>query len=418
MGLKILCSGHLVRYPLGGHSWHHLQYLVGFQRLGHDVTFFEHYGWPDSCFDPTRNIMTADPNYGIAYLLGLLKPHGLDHSWCYLAEDGTAYGMPRERLAKLCRECDIYFNLDNINWIPELEQCQRRVLVDVDPVFTQIGAHGLGGPYSRYHALFTYGENVHQSGCDMPTRGVHWLPTRQPIVLDLWPIEEADPSAPFTTVMNWSPLGDREYEGRIYGAKDREFEPFFSLPADTGQPMEVAVNVPAAVRKRLVGGGWQVADPLTVTCSPSTYQSYLRASRAEFSVAKHGYVITRCGWFSDRSAGYLASGRPVIIQDTGFSDWLEAGCGVVPFRTPAEASAAIAEINGRYELHCRAARAIAEEYFDARKVLSHLIEHAMNPAPVPSTYSSKEVVPNSRQCVDSEIRVVTTEEEQHETQSH
>src|SRR5215208_7146269 len=119
MSLKIVCSGYIVRYPLGGMSLHDLQYLVGFQRLGHEVTYFEDYGWHNSCFDVARNEMTADPSYGIAYLLNLLKPHGLDDSWCYLAEDGSVHGMPRERLAQLCRECDVYFNIGNINWIPE-----------------------------------------------------------------------------------------------------------------------------------------------------------------------------------------------------------------------------------------------------------------------------------------------------------
>src|SRR5437764_4673779 len=157
MALKIVSSGDLVRYPLGGHSWHHLQYLVGFRRLGHEVTFFEHYGWPDSCYDPDRNDMTADPSYGLAYLRRLLEPHGLDSAWCYLAEDGTAHGMTRERLAQVCRECDVYFNLSNINRIPETASCRRRVLVDTDPAFTQIGGHGMGGPFSDYDALFTYG---------------------------------------------------------------------------------------------------------------------------------------------------------------------------------------------------------------------------------------------------------------------
>src|SRR5688572_24038039 len=133
MALNIVCSGYLVRYPLAGQSWHHLQYLLGFQRLGHRVVFFEDHGWETSCFDPARNIMTSNPSYGIAYLQNLLKPHGLDRSWCYLAEDGTHYGMSRGKLAELCRESDIYFNLSNINWIPELEECRRRALVDTDP---------------------------------------------------------------------------------------------------------------------------------------------------------------------------------------------------------------------------------------------------------------------------------------------
>jgi hypothetical protein len=380
MGLKIVCSGHLIRHPVGGHSWHHLQYLVGFRRLGHEVTFFEDYGWLNSCYDPARNDMTADPGYGISYLLRLLRPHGLEDHWCYLAEDGASYGMPRERLAQLCHECDVYFNLSGINWIPELEQCRRRVLVDTDPVFTQIGGHGLGGPFSRYHALFTYGENVHRPCCDMPTGGARWLPTRQPVVLDQWPADIGDPSAPFTTVVNWSAFGDRTHEGRVYGQKDREFEPFFSLPRLTGEAMEMTVGAPSAVRERLTDGGWQLADPLEITRDPWTYQRYLQTSRAEFGVAKHGYVSTHCGWFSDRSSAYLATGRPAIVQDTGFSDFLPHGEGLLAYRTPDEAVTAIRRLADNYDAHCRAARALTEEYFDARWVLTDMLERSLEGA--------------------------------------
>ncbi len=377
MALRIVCSGHLVRYPLGGHSWHHLQYLVGFQRLGHEVTFFEEYGWPQSCYDPARDEMTSDPDYGIRYLRRMLGQYELDRRWCYLSEDGTAYGMTREQLAQACRDCDVYFNLSNMNWIPELEECPRRVLVDTDPVFTQIGGHGMGGPFSRYHALFTYGENVHRSGCEMPDGGARWLPTRQPIVTDLWPVEAGDPIAPLTTVMNWTNFGDRQHNGRLYGQKDREFEPFFTMPHATGEPMQLAVNAPPAVRRRLVEGGWQLADPLDVTRDPWAYQAFLGGSRAEFCVAKHAYVSTRCGWFSDRSSAYLAMGRPVLIQDTGFSDFLPCGKGLLAYRGPDEAMAAIRCLRNEYTEHCRAARAVAEQYFDAGTVLNSLLERSL-----------------------------------------
>jgi hypothetical protein len=378
MSLKIVCSGHLIRHPLGGHSWHHLQYLVGLRRLGHDVTFFEDYGWPNSCYDPARSVMSPDPGYGIAYSRDLLRAHGLDESWCYIAEDGTAHGMPREQLAEACRDCDVYFNLSNINWIPELAQCRRRILVDTDPVFTQIGAHGLGGPFERYHALFTFGENVHRRGCDMPTGGSRWLPTRQPVVLDLWAAGPGDPAAPLTTVMNWTAYGDHEHEGRVYGQKDREFAPFFTLPRDTGERLEIAVGSPAAgVAERLTAGGWRLADPVRVTRTPASYQGYLRASRGEFCVAKHGYVSTRCGWFSERSTSYLATGRPVVVQDTGFSDFLPCGQGLLAWRTPAEATAAVRRLHTDYDGHCRAARAVIEEHFDARRVLTNLLERSL-----------------------------------------
>ena len=377
MSLKIVCSGHLVRHPLGGHSWHHFQYLVGFLRLGHDVTFFEDYGWPNSCYDPERSDMTADPSYGIAYLKKLFESHGLGDRWCYIAENGSVHGMPREHLAQACRESDVYLNLSNINWIPELEQCRRRVLVDTDPVFTQIGGFGIGGAFSRYQALFTYGENVHRPGCSMPTGGVRWLPTRQPVVLDLWPVETGFTSAPFTTVMNWSAYGDREHAGRVYGQKDREFEQFFCLPQETGESMEIAVNAPPAVRARLLAGGWRLADPRAVTRDPWSYQRYLRSSRAEFCVAKHAYVTTRSGWFSDRSTAYLAMGRPVVVQDTGFSEIFACGAGVLPFRTPGEAVAALSQVTDSYDDHCRAARAFVETYFDASRVLTNLLEQSL-----------------------------------------
>jgi len=372
--LKVICSGNLIRYPLGGLSWHHLQYLVGFARLGHEVTYVEDYGWPDSCYDPAREDMTSDPSYGIAYLVKLLRLHGLERSWCYLAEDGTAHGMPRERLAQLCRACDVYFNLSNINWIPEFELCTRRVLVDTDPVFTQIGGHGMSESFAVYDALFTYGENVHRPECTMPTAGVHWQPTRQPLVLDLWPVSEGEAAAPFTTVMNWTAYGEREHDGLVYGQKDREFTPYFSLPNDTGTSMEIAINGPSEVRERLVEGGWRIADPGKVTRDPWIYQEYLRSSRAEFSVAKHAYVSTRSGWFSDRSAGYLATGRPAVLQDTGFSDCLPVGKGLIAFSTPEEAVAAIRRIDEDYASHCRAARAVAEECFDSRRVLTDMLE--------------------------------------------
>jgi hypothetical protein len=377
LSLKIVCSGYLVRYPLGGLAWHHLQYLVGLRRLGYAVTFFEDHGWPRSCYDPSVNDMTDDPSYGINFLKGLLRPYCLEKNWCYLAADGTAHGMSREELAQRCREADIYFNLSNVNWIPELELCRRRILVDTDPAFTQIGGFGMGLPFERYARLFTYGENVHRSGCTMPTADQRWLPTRQPVVLELWPVNSPLVESCWTSVMNWSAYGDREFQGRVYGQKDREFEPFFLLPRLAGQPMELAVSAPPEIRERLILGGWRIVDPLAVTRTTESYQTYLSQSYGEFCVAKHGYVSTRCGWFSDRSAGYLASGRPVVVQDTGFSDNLPCGRGLIAWRTPAEAIAAMERVNADFVAHCSAARAVAKEFFDAAKVLTDLLEQSL-----------------------------------------
>lgn len=375
--MNVLCSVHLVRHPVGGLTWHHLQYLVGLRRMGHAVTFFEHWGWPSSCYDPVQGLMTPDPTYGLAYLRRVLQAYDLDDGWCYLAEDGTAHGMSREQLADACRDCDVYLNLSGVNWIPELEACRRRVLVDTDPVFTQIGTHGVGGPFSRYSTLFTYGENVHRPGCEMPTGNGSWLPTRQPVVLDLWAASPGDAAAPFTSVISWNGHAAHEHEGRVYGGRPLLFEPFFAFPRSTGEPMELAVSAPAAVRQRLTDGGWRLVDPGDVSRTPWTYQQYLGASRAEFSVAKHAYVVTRSGWFSDRSTSYLALGRPVVVQDTGFSDFLPCGTGILAYRTPEDAAVAVRAVHVDYADRCAAARAIVEEFFAAPRVLTDLLQRAL-----------------------------------------
>ena len=357
---------------MGGLSWHHLQYLLGFDRFGHEVVFFEHYGWPKSCYDPDRQAMISDPAFGIAYVKRIFARCNLDIRWTYLAENGTTFGISREELSDFCRDCDIYFNLSNINWIPELEQCRRRALVDTDPVFTQIGTHGVDFHFSKYDALFTYGERVHQIGCSMPTADRHWLPTRQPVVLDQWRATPGNAWASFSTVINWTSY--QLHDSAVYGQKDREFEPYFSLPRKVHEPMEIVANAPQAIKQRLAGGGWRLVDPLAVTHDPWTYQDYLARSRAEFCVAKHGYVSTQCGWFSDRSSAYLALSRPVVIQDTGFSHFLPCGDGLLTYRTQREAIAAIQSVRRDYDGHSRAARAVVEANFDARRVLSELLE--------------------------------------------
>jgi hypothetical protein len=377
MSLKILCSGYLLRYPLGGFSYHHLQYLVGFARLGHQVTYFEDWGWESSCYDPRTDEMTADPAYGVGYLSALLREHGLDDRWSYFAENGRCFGLPRDAIAQACRECDVYFNLSNINQIPELDLCRRRVMIDTDPVFTQIQRQGMDPDFARYSARFTYGENVHRRNCTMPTSDFTWMPTRQPIVLELWPVTPGDPASPITTVMNWSAYGDHESNGKMYGQKDRMLEPYLDMPRELGLQTRLALSAPDPVKQRLEAGGWGWTDATAVTRDTRSYQQFIRDSKAEFCVAKHGYVTTRCGWFSDRSSGYLASGRPVVVQDTGFADFLPCGRGLMTYQHPEEARAAIRSLDDDYPGHCRAARAIAAEYFDSRVVLSDLLARSL-----------------------------------------
>ena len=374
--MNIVCAGYLVRYPLWGALWHHLQYIVGFERMGHTVVFVEHYGWPNSCFDVDAMTMTSDPSCGLRRLVGAWKALGLQCSWCYLAEDGTTHGLTRDQLASACVDADLYVDLSGINDIPEQRRARLSILVDTDPVFTQIGAHGLHRPFAEYSRLFTYAENIHRNST-MPTGGHRWLPTRQPAVADLWRVAPPNSDGRLTTVMNWTAYGEHEHGGVAYGQKDRQLMEVATLPGRCDRKFEVAVDVPEDIAGVLEGNGWLISSPLAATSTPGRYRKFIARSFGEFSVAKHGYVATRSGWFSDRSTGYLASGRPVILQDTGYSDNLPTGDGLLAFRTANEAVLAVRALERDYEHHCRAARQIAEAEFDHRKVLGDLLERSL-----------------------------------------
>jgi hypothetical protein len=251
-------------------------------------------------------------------------------------------------------------------------------LIDTDPAFTQVRhLRDVGARTSAeaHTAFFTFAERMGRPDCLVPDDGFPWQPTRQPVVLDLWDIAPPPPSdAPFTTVMQWASYDSAKLDGRRYGTKAESFAPVFDLPRKTPASLELAVGGESAPRDELEASGWRLRDSRQVTITPWMYQDYIRASRGEFSVAKEAYVATRSGWFSERSTGYLASGRPIVVEDTGFSDVLPVGAGIVPFRGLAEAVAGLEAIVAEYDHHRSAARRIAEEHFDSNVVLSHLIE--------------------------------------------
>lgn len=379
---RIIILGYIVRGPLGGLAWHHLQYVLGLSGLGHDVYFIEDSDDYPSCYDPIRNIMDTDPTYGLRFAAHTFERVGLGDRWVYYdAHTSRWLGPCADRILDICAWADLLLNLSGVNPLrPWLMEIPVRAFVDTDPVFTQI--RHLTDPAAlnlakQHTAFLSFGENVGQLRSAIPDDGLRWQATRQPIVLDAWPLTPGPVQGKFTTVMQWDSYPMREYNGRRYGMKSDSFAPYMDLPEQVGHIFELAVGSPSAPRTLLYSHGWAVLNPLEPTRDPWTYQRYIQQSKAEFSVAKHGYVVSRSGWFSDRSAAYLASGRPVVIQDTGFSEWLETGGGVIAFNTPEEAIGGIELINSRYEFHCRAARAVAEEYFDARKVLPHLLECAL-----------------------------------------
>ncbi|CAN5845604.1 hypothetical protein BH23GEM7_BH23GEM7_05810 [soil metagenome] len=379
--LRILVLGYIVRGPLGGLVWHHLQYVMGLARLGHDVYFLEDSDDYPSCYDPEHDRIGTDPTYGLRFAADAFARVGLEGRWAYHdAHSGRWHGIPEQRVREVCRSADLLLNLSAVNPLrPWLEEVPVRALVDTDPVFTQI--RHLEDPAAREQALrhtafFSFAENIGRDGASVPDDGLPWQPTRQPMVLDAWRFEPGPPDGSLTTVMQWKSYAAREYAGRRYGMKALSFKPYLDLPQRSAATFELALGSASAPRERLEQLGWSVRDSRLPTRTPWSYQEYLRGSKAEFGVAKHGYVVSRSGWFSERSAAYLASGRPVVTQETGFSDWLPAGEGLFPFATPEEALDAIEAVNARYDFHCRAARGVAEEHFASGKVLNELIEGA------------------------------------------
>lgn len=380
--MRIVVIGYIVRCPLGGLAWHHLQYVLGLSRLGHEVYFLEESGDSlDCCYDPARGSGGTDPSYGVGFAAESFAAVGLGDRWAYHdAHSGAWFGDWADRADEICGSADALFNFSVGNRLrDDLLAVPERIFIDTDPVFTQVAniSHAACRTRMKQHtSFFTFAENIGLAGSQVPDDGVPWQPTRQPVVLDAWPVTPGDPAGKITSVMQWHSYAKARHDGRTFGMKSESFLPYMDLPRRTGERFELALGSPEAPRQKLTDLGWRVVDPRPPTRSLASYQAYLAASKAEFGVAKHGYVVSRSGWFSERSANYLASGRPVLVQDTGFSNWLKTGEGVVAFTSPEAAIAGLDRINADYDAHCQAAREVAATYFDSAKVLGELLERS------------------------------------------
>jgi hypothetical protein len=373
-----IVAGYFVGFPVGGHVMSILHWLAGLRQLGFDVVFAEQYEWGSGCWNPITAQAGDDPSYGIGVLRRHLEELGISH-WCFVDAAGTYHGLSRHELQALCARSEVLIGLWTVTWLEEFLECRRRVFIDTDPGFTQFSMSpapappgaGYASPIA-FHEHFTYGTRIGRADCPIPTHGIDWQPTRPPVCLDLLP-PRFTPDAPcFTTVMSWTSRAAVVYEGVEYGQKDVEFWRIADLPSRVGQCLEIAL-AKAAPRDRITAAGWRLADAGQVTATTATYRDYIARSRGEFSVAVNLEVKTRSGWFSDRTAAYLASGKPVVVQDTGFSEDLPCGEGLFAFRTIDDAAAAIEEIARDYPRHCAAARRIAEEYFDVRRILGSIV---------------------------------------------
>jgi hypothetical protein len=360
----------------GGHTWVFLQYLLGFRKLGWDVLFLDRLE-PEMCTDSHGRPAAVEDSLNVAYLDRVFRAFGLGDRYAVFHEGGTV-GLTRAQVLEEFERAALVMNVNGFFEDEEvLSRAPLRVFFDIDPGFAHMWrALGLHDAFGGHDTYVTVGESVGQPECTIPTGGLDWITTPQPIVLDEWPASPTRGRA-FTSVGSWrGPFGPIEFEGVTYGLRVHEFRKFAELPRRVSEPFEIALDIDdadASDVELLRSGGWSLSDPGEVAADPWSYRSYVQGSSAELMVAKNIYVESRSGWFSDRSICYLASGRPVLAQETGFSRHHPVGEGLLAFSTLEEAVDGVERIAREYEQHSRAARRLAEERFESGRVLGGLL---------------------------------------------
>ena len=384
--MKVVVTGLIGTYPLGGVAWDYLQFVKGFLALGCEVTYLEDTGqW---AYDPQRATFTEDGDANARYLRGVMsRVEGMAESFAFRDARGTLYGLSEHELVRRCRGADLFLNVSDCCWLREGYRGARvTACYDSDPLYTQAAwlAADAGdrrdgrepGWYRVYDVFFTMAENMADRDCRVPRCGLEWHTTRQPITLEDWPVRRDAGQGSFTTVMSWKTKpAPPALGGRIYGGKDVEFRRYLDLPARVRLPLEIAVSGPAP-RSEMTAAGWRVVDAAERSTTMERYRDYIGASRGEWSVAKEAYVASESGWFSCRSACYLAMGKPVVVEDTGFSRIYPTREGLFGFRSVEEAVSALEAVEADYSRHCEAARALAERFFRAETVLEKLVHDA------------------------------------------
>jgi hypothetical protein len=376
-----LFSGALANKPVnGGNAWSRLSWILGFKRLGFEVCFIEQINRAN-CSDVKGTVTDFANSANVAYFKAVMEQFGLERTSALICDDGQVWGVPLAELTARARSADLLFNLSGHLMLPELKSAPAcKVYYDDDPGFTQFWhAAGSGGARLEGHDLyFTLGANIGAADCPISTNGITWRHTRPPVVLEEWPLCAPEVFDRFTTIASWrGAYGPVQCGGRTYGLKVHEFRKFFEMPRRSGHPFEIALQIHPADQKdldALRAHGWRIVDPKQVAGTTDEFRRYVQNSGAEFSVAQGIYVDTNSGWFSDRTVRYLASGRPALVQDTGFSRHFPVGEGLLSFRTMDEAVEGAERIVRDYEHHCRAARGVAEGYFDSNRVIRIVLD--------------------------------------------
>lgn len=384
---KIVVMGFMGSMPIAGVIWQHIHYIVGLQRLGHDVYYVE-----DSArlpYNPQTFEVNNEFDYAAQILRQLASEFGFKHRWgfCarYLPGNPTA-GLRLTTIRQLYREADAIFNVCGTQeFNDDLRKSDSILYIESDPGVEQIKVdkrvRSTVEYLSQHRALFTFGENIGTDRFPVPLHKFKWLPTRQPVVTDFWKtIRAPAATAVFTSIANWSTNGLKDITWRnekYLWSKSREFLRFIAAPKKSGEPFELATDIKEEkTREKFLQNGWRFRAPHEMSVDYWGYRDYIRRSKGEFTVAKDQYVRLHTGWFSDRSACYLAAGRPVITQQTGFTDHYGDNGGLFAFRSLGEISEAVRAINADYKEHSRAARALACEIFEAEKVVAQILDRA------------------------------------------
>jgi hypothetical protein len=384
----ILVSGALANKPWnGGEAWVRLSWALGLRRLGNRVYLVEQIA-PGTCVDREGNATSFEASENLAFFRHVVRAFDLAECASLICGDGEAFeGLPREALLSAADDADLLVNISgHLDWPPLFDRVRCKAYIDIDPGFTQFWhQQGTAGARLDGHDFyFTIAENIGRDDCTIPTCGINWLPIRQPVVLEDWPVCPADSfgtTAPirFTTVASWrGSFGTVTAGGRTFGLKVHEFRKVLPLPGRVPScTFEIALAIHADDQRdldSLRASGWRIENPRSVAADPDAFRRYVQESAAEFSVAQGIYVETRSGWVSDRTVRYLASGRPVLVQDTGLTSNYPCGSGLVTFSDLDGAAEAAERIGRDYVAHARAARALAERYFESGRVLTGLLK--------------------------------------------
>lgn len=370
-----------------GNTWAFLQYVLGLDRLGVEGFWVDYQAKLDPG-KPARD-RRAQPHedchsieYVDARFRETARAFGFEGRCCIVYDDGAShFGMSAEELDDVVTEADLLLNLGG-PLPPEspLLRIPRRAYIDLDPGFTQIWAHQIDMGFRDYHCFFTIGQNVGRPAFTIPTLGIDWMPSFPPIVLDLWPANIDASCERLSTIADWHGSQYARFENELYAGKREEFIRFIEVPRRARRPIELALSIGQHDHEDLgllLRNDWFVRDPYLYAGDLESYREFIRFSRAEFSVAKGGYIKSRSGWLSDRTASYLASGKPAVVQSTELEWRLPTGKGLLTFRTVEEAVAALEAVEQDYVSHARAAREIAERHCDSDRVLGSLLERAM-----------------------------------------